>query len=644
MRGAWGGPGIGDSRDGELSPRERHVDGDEPKGAALIVAIVLIALLTALGLGALALGRLETGSASGGIGAQQASAAADGVLRVVKRWFDAPAGSPNAWMVPAADQVDRSLRRVDPDGDGTSQAFAGATAPWNVIYRQDHNDLFERPYRGDPELAFEGDAAGPDLLLARDSTSARVRSFLLDLASALFPDSPAPNTKLVIARIAIYGAPPIGRGAGRPRAGIAAIDLTVELWQGSDGAGALMASARTSGVLEEIPYAMAGPITAGTIGDGSGLDARWGTIRVASEAFLGADPATCSTGGWPWRNEERRLSADADGDGTADDGDGDGTADLAEWLGLPDATLGDPWFRLIAGGGLAGAPSSAPQPYPFDPAGIPGAVATDLDRSGLFQRIPGAVRAGFTTRLEAFRAALRSGGPGLHRFRYVAGTDPPLYQEEGTGPAISFADATRARTGLFLFDTTDGGPLRDANADGSWDNLTPPLVVEDPAWWSAGTIVALTTLVHLGESQRQGSALAGPPDDPFDDVDEDGSWNGAEPCLQLGYPPDPLAPAAEFTRLAIVTPGVGASCRAGPAYVPTPVTFAGTLMTPGSVLLGPGVRLFGAIDLQGALDAPAVSGARTVQVLFDRRLGAHAWPPPESPLPRTYFKERGGGN
>src|SRR4029453_2174318 len=112
---------------------------------------------------------------------------------------------------------------------------------------------------------------------------------------------------------------------------------------------------------------------------------------------------------------------------------------------------------------------------------------------------------------------------------------------------------TRAREGLFFFDTVDGLPPRDDDADGTKDNLTPPLVVTDPSWESAGCLVVNAFAFAIEDSYRSASRALAPPGEPCADLDADGTCAVGESFLRLDYPADPLAPGAAFTRLGIVT-------------------------------------------------------------------------------------------
>lgn len=635
VRDVADGAGVSDRVDASDGPRTRSLS---ERASALLAVVVTIVVLTALGLGVATLGALETETAREGLASRQAAFAAEAALRAVKSWFDAPAETAGAWMVPAAGDVDRSRRRVDPEGDGTSVAYSGAPAPWNVVYRQGRNDLFERPYRGTPVLSFEGDAKGPDLLLVDDASSPAARAYLAAFSRALFSGTLAPNLAVRITKIAVYAPPRIlGGAAGPVRLGIATIDVTASTFRVSIAGDTLLATARASGVVQEVPYARTGPLGAGAIEDGSGLDVRWGTVAVAGDAVLGPDPVAATHGGWPWRSISRRLIVDANLDGTADDTDLDGAADLAEWLGLADATLDDPWLRFRVGGTIAGAPSIAAQPWPFDPSQIPGPYTTDADRSGLFQHAPGG--APTLPDLLLLRAAAADGGSEAHLFRYAGGTSPPLFAEGGEPPA-TFESLTRGRRGLFFFDTIDGLPPRDADADGTSDNLTPPVVVTDPAWWSGGCIVVNAAAFAIDDSFRAGAGTITPPGEPCADINGDGTCAIGEAFLRLDYPADPLAAGAAFTRLAMVTTSAAATPRARGPDTAAGISFAGLLVLAGRLEASHGARVSGAVAVAAGVRLPAAPGREPLQILYDERFGRGEWPAPDTRLPRTVWSRR----
>jgi hypothetical protein len=111
------------------------------------------------------------------------------------------------------------------------------------------------------------------------------------------------------------------------------------------------------------------------------------------------------------------------------------------------------------------------------------------------------------------RAAAADGGPEAHLFRYASGTSPPLFAE-GNGTPATLEALTRSRCGLFFFDTMDGLPPRDADADGTIDNLTPAIVVTDPSWESDGCLVVRTASFAIDESYRSASETLALPGGP----------------------------------------------------------------------------------------------------------------------------------
>lgn len=634
--GPWNieGCSSGGARHLTAGARSRGLHPDRGS-AVLLIAVVVTVALSALGLGVLGVGLLESEAARHGLAARQAACAAEAGLEVVKHWFDAPPGSAGEWTVPSPDEADRSLRRVDPEGDGAFVPFSAAPPPWNVSYREGRDDLFERPYGGSASLSAEGEAEGPDLAIAWESGVPAQRAFLARLSAALFPDPIAPNQTLRVDRILVYGPPRVRTASGLGRMGIATVDVRAQVLRGSGGEERIVATARARGVLQEIAYAAAGPLTAGRVEEGEGLDVRWGAVLVSGDARMGADLVAATVGGWPWRSLDRRLTPDADLDGTPDDLDADGTPDLDEWLSLPDTSLDDPWIRWIVGGSLFGAPAGV-KPYPFDAARIPGSFATDDDRSGLFQQVAPAIE---PLDPPVLRAAAAEGAAAAHLFRYVPGSSPPLFKEV-EGVPLSFEEATRGVEGLFYFDTSDGEPLRDGDSDGTMENLTPPVVVSDPGWWTAGCVFLNAASFSLGVSTRSGVTGIAPPGEPFADLDGNGACAAREPYLRLDYPPDPLASGAAFTRAAYTTGSAGtARLESGPR-APGPVTVAGVVMLPGRLEGGSTARVYGAIRVTGGIAVPKLPGAERLQILFDDRLARDGWPPASSRLPRTFWQGR----
>ena len=87
------------------------------RGSALVVALLIMVIMTLLGLAFTLVGETEAKIARNQRDASQASYAAEGGVRMVRKWFEAPSGT-LAYMVPTVSQMNRTLRYVDPDNDG----------------------------------------------------------------------------------------------------------------------------------------------------------------------------------------------------------------------------------------------------------------------------------------------------------------------------------------------------------------------------------------------------------------------------------------------------------------------------------------------------------------------------------------------
>ncbi len=172
------------------------------------------------------------------------------------------------------------------------------------------------------------------------------------------------------------------------------------------------------------------------------------------------------------------------------------------------------------------------------------------------------------------------------------------------------------------------------------DNLTPPIAVADRDWFARGCVVVNARAFGIGPSSRAGTGAIEPPGEPFDDADADGACDAEETFLRLGYPADPLAPGARFTRLGAESAASGGPRRAAGPGASAPLSFEGLLIATGDWTGESDARIHGALLVRGALRAPSSSGARTLQLLYDHRLGEDAWPPPGSALPRTVWQGR----
>ena len=609
-------------------------------GALLLVVVAVLALLTLLGLAFALIAQDENSIAVNYIRGNQALYVAEGTARCVRGWFEEPDPAFNP-LVPAPSQVNRSLREVDPDGNGVFSHYAVEPPPWNVIYRQGTDDLFERPYRGSPSLSLEGSARGPDVRISR-AGSASEQAFLDLLADRLFPGFPSERERARISRIDIF-APPVHRIGGRPvRFGVATIEVTVSLLTDYTLPGQREVATRSvRAVLTDPPYRKArGPLlTAGDIDLRSGLEARWGIVAARRDIWIPSPSSPAVPSGWPRRAPARPILPDEDGDGTAEDTDADGTSDWNEWWASPDDTLEDPWFFASAGRSLVPASSSSSPdelPWPFDPADLPagpgGPYDPDADRSDLLQN------ASFDPvpdlDYDLWKMAARTGFGGHHYYSF----DPSSggWREEGSSAAVSVDQATRGRQGLFFFDTVDGQAPADADGDGTADNLAPPVVLGS-GWWSAGVLfVGASSLRFDGIGWQGRVRRVGPPGEPCADRNGNGHCDAAEPFLQLQYPSDPLAPGASFRRLALTTPAAGAVRQLSGPVTDIALAFEGLLIVAGDLRAGGDANLFGsALAGRSASTQPSSPPQGLLRLLADPLLPLGLSPSRESGAPRT---------
>jgi len=615
--------------------------GSRDRGVTLVLVIVLLALVSLLGLAFALVSEEENLIGLNHLRGNQVLYLAEGVTRCVCGWFEQPDGALNPF-VPSPAQVDRARRRVDPDGNGVHSPYASAPAPWNVIYRQGTDDLFERPYRGSPALSLEGDEAGPDIRISR-SGGVTQAAFLDSLADALFPGFPSAHEKGRIARIDIF-APPVHIISGVPvRLGIATVAVTVVLLANYGTPEEREVAARTvKAVLADPPYRKAcGPLlAAGDVDLRSGLEARWGIAAAGRDLFLPPASSAAAPSGWPRRGLRRFLLPDENGDGTLDDTDADGTGDWPEWWNQPDDTIEDPWFFASAGGSLPGAsPAPVPDhlPWPFDPSNVPsgpiGPYDPDEDRSNAIQ----ASTFGLVPDLgyEFWKMAARQTDSGHHYYAFdpVAG----LWREDAAGPLVTVEEATAGRSGLFFFDTADGNPPADTDGDGTADNLAPAVILGD-GWWCSGVLfVGASSLQFEGIGWQGRTRPVSPPGEPCADLDADGACGPPEPFLQLDYPADPLAPGAAFRRMGLASAASGAvRVTSGPAS-PAALAFEGLLIIAGDLLPGGDANILGSAivggSVRGAVGASPPTGV--ARLLADPSLPAGLGPSEESGAPRT---------
>src|SRR5262245_65759680 len=96
--------------------REEHKRTE--RGSALVIALLVMVIMTLLGLAFVLVGDTEARIARNQRDTAQAQFIAEGGVRAVRNWFEYPSGT-SSFLVSTTAQMDRTLRWVDDNNDGT---------------------------------------------------------------------------------------------------------------------------------------------------------------------------------------------------------------------------------------------------------------------------------------------------------------------------------------------------------------------------------------------------------------------------------------------------------------------------------------------------------------------------------------------
>ncbi len=581
-------------------------------GSVLVLVLCVTVALSLVGLAFVLHAETENRITQNERWAAQVGYVAEFGARVARRWFDAPL---TARHVPGASDVNRTLRRIRDAADPYG-ASIGARPYYKEgvdLDRDGADDLFERPFAGSVEHELRGTPDGPDLRI--DVGVPAGEAFLDRLSSDLLGSLPlAPGVRARIVRIDVRAPPYVRSGAGWVRAGIATIRAVGRLERVSLGGREILAERAVETVLAEMPYReVTGPVhsCADTVWTGR-VGVHWGTIATTGRTLVSS--LTTLAGSVP-----RAVPAGPTIDPVWN------TSDPARFAAFVAAVDGlpfpDPWLRVLSGAGIdgIGAPAGVPQPFPPLPA------PTAPDRSNLLQHQ--AVVACPRLDYAMWRAIASSGERGMHFYSW----DGTAFREDGIGAPISARDATSGRAGLFFFDTADGRPPADADADGVEDNLTPPVEL-DLDWTFRGVLILNARAVRLvADTTSVSEIVVRMPGEPYQDADQDGAFDAGEAHLDLLYP----ATAAEVGSAIVARGGAGARDGSGPAIPGVPVALHGILYVRGSFeATGRGAIYGGVIAHGGIQQAPADGSAATPDIFWDATIPVD-WPPPGWPLPRV---------
>jgi hypothetical protein len=544
-----------------------HDERGPKQGSALIAVLIVSAAIVFAGAAFLMVTGTDGHIARNEATARQASYAAEAGARAVKGWFEQPGVAPG---FPWDDRIvvrDREiLDEVDP--------YGAPPATGGVQYKQGidadgdgRDDLFRRPYRGDVRDTLLGTDDAPDLLIEDPD-------WLAALSATRFGDSDLPGNGLraSILEIRVFAPPYLRVGTSWVRHGVATVRVVGGVARIERNGSETVVARRTARlVLGEVPWVPSSLEAVHACGDAvlsgeSGI--RWGGLSARGDVALPAGPGVVPSlpRGLPGPDGSDRLW-------TSD------PAWLAEFARKldPAERLADPWFRIVAGGAISGAPSAGAQPWGSGPPPPPGTPAfwECCDRTNLIQQQASVPCPAYP--YATWKRIARSGLRGAHYYAWRPGEG---YLEDGHGPGGSLEQilaSAAGRPGLRFFDTADGRPPRDDDADGHPDNLGPPVVLR--GGWSARGLVYLNaervTLDGLVDSMPTRFRAPAEP-----------AVGGPDAWIDLVYPTVLDAP---------FRPGPSGDRDAAGPEIATLASFHGLLISSGAVEVRRGGTLYGSI-------------------------------------------------
>ena len=603
------------------------------RGSALLISVLVMVILTLLGISYLMLAQTESQIAENQLNAQQALFVSESGARMVMNWFNDPTGT--GYKVPTATQVNRAIRWYDHDanaGTASVKGIAGDTT--KPVYREGTDDLFDKPYRGNNYMSFLGEEShsggdeGPDLRIDAAAGGAQA-AFLTDVNNTLFASYPSANRRARITRIDVYSPPLIDIGGQKTRFGIATVKVTSGVFLYPGTAQERQVAQRVSKVvMAEVPYpGDFGPLTSCNFLSTSGdLAVHWGFINAAGNfQFNTSSLNNKMDSAFPYDDSGAPGFPDTHVTGT----------ELTSFLNANDNSLEDPWIGAKGGGQFlsgSGNPlaSQANQPFPFSCTAPNDGDCTDDDHSNLFQNL------GFSTipcpdlDYAFWRQVAISGVKNTFYYKYISGGNFRLNGDPGA-PLVTAEAATSGKTGLFFFDTANGQPPTDSNADGIYENLTA-----DVTWtsgWNSGGFIFLNAAnlssTGLGNSPPTRTMYA--PGEPWIESNGTDGWQTGETFLDLTYPTVDPTTKPTFTKVGTATT---ARASKGP-NVSGGVHMAGVIYNSGYWNAKGNGRFFGSIVTKQGIVEAGGGPAGTPDIWFDVCLKDKCWPPPSLKLPRV---------
>jgi hypothetical protein len=588
------------------------------RGSAMLISLMVMVILTLLGIAYLLMAETENMIAVNERNAGQVLYMAENGARAAVEWFNNPVGG---FSLPASGDVDRTLRRLDLDNNGTWETVADGTAG-KERYRQTTNLLFQKPYRSALEDTFLGSEDYPDIRITAGTFLTNLNSRILGTGAGTPADPDPEATYGRISQIDFYAPPIIVVSGARVRHGVATIKVTAQKVKTIGGVDRVLAERTIKVVLNEINYpSAAGPLQSCSTTNWQGdFLIHWGTATVETAgdfnitggggAFNGKFPTGMAYGAL----SPTQYFAD--------------TTAFDNWLtanaGDP---IEDPWYKILVGGFIdnidsaCGGSGTDPQPCPA--AAYDGTWSATASHDNLFQD-QGTAAACPDFDYAIFKNVAQRGGAGIYYYAYDSGAN---FKEGGMGAQTTFAAATDNKPGFFFFDTANGAPP-DRSGSPCGTNCTPAISLSSSSNWGTGPDVfiylnAASFGTTGGGSMGYQRTLAAP-GEPYFDTNGDGDYDAGEPHVNITY--DTANAYASFVI------GTGGTRDAKGPDIPNvnDVILHGIFYMSGTFSPG-GNGLY-----YGAVIAENVDTNATPDIFFNERILLDSWPPADSPVPKVY--------
>jgi hypothetical protein len=570
-------------------------------GSALLTTLFASVAIALVGTAFLMVAQTESRIARNEAHAVQARYAAEAGARAVKGWFERPGTAPGFPLDFGTVERHREiLDESDPYGAGP--AAGGPQYKEGVDLDSDgREDLFQAPYRGGVVHTLLGTEDAPDMRIEADLVLASLSQMLLGDLHA------GPGARVRIRRIDVFAPPYLRAGAEWVRLGVGTVKVVAGIERVLPGAPVERLAERTVRlVLNETPYVPTRLEAVHACGDAElvgEVGVRWGALVASGAVSMPDGPAVPES-----------LPRAPPGPSGADrlwTADPIWVAEFSANLDPADL-LTDPWVRVISGGAIVQAPSTDPQPWAGPPPPPPGTPPPwpCCDRSNLSQ-----YQAWVACPIYDYRSWRRVARSGFNGARYYAWHPSGGFHQNGKGPARAFHEilaAAGGRPGLWFFDTMDGHAPRDADGDGGYDNLTPPIHVGGE--WAARGLLFLNAerFVVSGLVDTLQETFRAP-GEPFVGVSD--AW------VDLAYP-DRLDTPFE--------PGNAGAWDAQGPEISAAAAFRGVLVTSGAFEAHQGGTIHGAVIARSVLLDGSIGPATR---LFRDPSFDVAWPPADWGLP-----------